>query len=331
VEQDELRHAPGKGTEPSRFCLGCEYPLDGLPEHRCPECGCQFDPADPRTFRDGPRPSLLKRTLTGLDKSLLAPATPFVLFAVSLLEPLVWLIAYPLALLAAIRCAFRRKWGATALLAALCVSPFGFHAAWGAVDYMHGTARLRYMGLPGTTFHNIDPEYRCERSSGGCVVGVTDGVTNGCYNAAVKSLIRTFGPMRGSYLGPYPTKADCLAALSSATEVALADLTHDRVPLPTQTFVLDTGVGQGLLKRSLWEAAAPNPDYLQSLVADDGPITTAVRQGCLILRIPCGPTTQSANTQDAMIVVIDPQTGRPFAYYGDGGYSHNFPPVYFRK
>ena len=37
-------------TRPIMFCLGCTYPLDGLEEHRCPECGRAFDPADPDTF-----------------------------------------------------------------------------------------------------------------------------------------------------------------------------------------------------------------------------------------------------------------------------------------
>jgi hypothetical protein len=32
-------------------CLTCDYPLLSLPEHRCPECGRAFDPADPRTMR----------------------------------------------------------------------------------------------------------------------------------------------------------------------------------------------------------------------------------------------------------------------------------------
>ena len=32
------------------FCLGCEYPLDGLEAHRCPECGRAFDPADENSF-----------------------------------------------------------------------------------------------------------------------------------------------------------------------------------------------------------------------------------------------------------------------------------------
>ncbi len=35
---------------PSRYCLGCRYPLDLLPENRCPECGRAFDPCDPATF-----------------------------------------------------------------------------------------------------------------------------------------------------------------------------------------------------------------------------------------------------------------------------------------
>ena len=32
-------------------CLSCNYELKNLTEHRCPECGRAFDPADPATFR----------------------------------------------------------------------------------------------------------------------------------------------------------------------------------------------------------------------------------------------------------------------------------------
>ena len=35
-------------------CLGCNYPLRGLPEHVCPECGRAFNPSDPSTYRQGP-------------------------------------------------------------------------------------------------------------------------------------------------------------------------------------------------------------------------------------------------------------------------------------
>jgi predicted amidophosphoribosyltransferase len=31
-------------------CLSCHYDLKNRPENRCPECGREFDPNDPRTF-----------------------------------------------------------------------------------------------------------------------------------------------------------------------------------------------------------------------------------------------------------------------------------------
>ena len=39
---------------PGFYCLHCRYPLDGLPDRRCPECGGEFDPNDPATFADRP-------------------------------------------------------------------------------------------------------------------------------------------------------------------------------------------------------------------------------------------------------------------------------------
>jgi len=36
-----------------KYCLGCGYSLHGLPINRCPECGREFDPANPRTFSIG--------------------------------------------------------------------------------------------------------------------------------------------------------------------------------------------------------------------------------------------------------------------------------------
>lgn len=49
-------------SEPSRFCQRCAYPLDGLGENRCPECGRPFDPEDSETF-DGPRARIGHRHL----------------------------------------------------------------------------------------------------------------------------------------------------------------------------------------------------------------------------------------------------------------------------
>ena len=36
-------------ASPTTCCRKCGYPLLGLAEHRCPECGTRFDPSDGRT------------------------------------------------------------------------------------------------------------------------------------------------------------------------------------------------------------------------------------------------------------------------------------------
>lgn len=43
-------------TKPTMWCRYCGYPLNGLSEDRCPECGRTFESADPRTFRRSPIP-----------------------------------------------------------------------------------------------------------------------------------------------------------------------------------------------------------------------------------------------------------------------------------
>jgi hypothetical protein len=46
------------------LCLGCNYPLRGLREFRCPECGREFDPDDPWTMNIGrPMPPLVRRLI----------------------------------------------------------------------------------------------------------------------------------------------------------------------------------------------------------------------------------------------------------------------------
>ena len=37
------------------FCLGCGYDLHALMEHRCPECGRDFDPKVPGTYMIAPQ------------------------------------------------------------------------------------------------------------------------------------------------------------------------------------------------------------------------------------------------------------------------------------
>ena len=46
---------------PPMHCVGCSYELVGLEAGACPECGRDFDPADPSTFTAAPRVRLRQR------------------------------------------------------------------------------------------------------------------------------------------------------------------------------------------------------------------------------------------------------------------------------
>jgi len=43
------------GMPDGSYCVKCRYCLAGLAEPRCPECGWEFDPGNPRTFGDSAR------------------------------------------------------------------------------------------------------------------------------------------------------------------------------------------------------------------------------------------------------------------------------------
>jgi hypothetical protein len=71
------------------ICLGCNYPLRGLPSRRCPECGREFDPDEPPTMNMG-------RPLTLLARVLLGPTGwPTVCLAIAPVLWLVWIARNP--------------------------------------------------------------------------------------------------------------------------------------------------------------------------------------------------------------------------------------------
>jgi hypothetical protein len=70
----ELRTADNAAT---RYCLGCGYILDHLPEPRCPECGREFDPDKPVSYYTRPantRAKALGRALNAATAAVIAAA-----------------------------------------------------------------------------------------------------------------------------------------------------------------------------------------------------------------------------------------------------------------
>ena len=62
-------------------CLSCHYSLENLTEHRCPECGREFDPDDDTTFEWGRYEALNWPQLFLVDGLIFAIiALPFFIF-----------------------------------------------------------------------------------------------------------------------------------------------------------------------------------------------------------------------------------------------------------
>lgn len=64
----------------SKFCLQCDYALDGAPANRCPECGTAFDREDPATYSPVPA------ELAGKVRSKWIFILPWVVLAAIVLE-----------------------------------------------------------------------------------------------------------------------------------------------------------------------------------------------------------------------------------------------------
>ena len=77
---------------PTKYCLGCSYALDGLPENRCPECGRPFDPDESRTFSPRPR---AKKKATIVVLMYLLPLLVSLTWWASLASNLAWVGGTP--------------------------------------------------------------------------------------------------------------------------------------------------------------------------------------------------------------------------------------------
>ena len=95
---------PVSAPEDAR-CKGCGYQLRQITTTRCPECGREFDPADPRTMHFGQPAGWLGRFL--LQKSSVAPIVLCCLAAIALVCISRWPMGEPKASAADLKYFFR--------------------------------------------------------------------------------------------------------------------------------------------------------------------------------------------------------------------------------
>ncbi len=290
----------------AKRCLTCGYILDHLPAPRCPECGRDFDPTDRTTYAGPDARTAFRwpRALVFLTTSPLAvvPLTWTCLVACG--PPPIGFVFTVLGL--GVNLA-RRRWSRAVAIALL--NPLAVFFVLTIFDYFSGSGTLWYPYLPRVQSCNVDPVYRCQINGR---YAWPQFPVDWLHNATLKTLIAVFGPMRGSYLGPYPTAQQCQVALIGADELDPNVLAADRIVFREQTFRLDNGVGADMLRRWAWRG----PADFANVRHEAGPLQVTLWQGCPLLRSPRRP--YAPNEPRAFLVVLDPVRGRPFAYYAQG-------------
>jgi hypothetical protein len=235
-------------------------------------------------------------------------------------------LGLPVAIIGAISHTLMRRRYLAAALVILC-SPFMPAFAMGVVNYWQGNARLQ--SGPRSRFCNPDPELRCpRRSDTSCFLTGFEYMREPTYDVGVRMMTKMFGPMRGTYTGPYPTEMEAQAALQSAEVVATKQVMEDCLTIGGCEYALDHELGSTLLSQECtswgWGSAGPHQHLTATVWQDE----------CLLLRIPLvyrlalqsGPPVPSS----ALIVLICRENGRPFAYYLEGDrYTPVYPPIYW--
>jgi hypothetical protein len=211
------------------------------------------------------------------------------------------------------------------LLTLVVLSPPVTAFVTGATGYVAGRPVLWHVGLPGTEFHNLDPDTRAERATHGDLVGLFTGFTDPFNNAGVRLMAALFGPAKGAYDGPYPTEEEAKAALRDGANVSFRDIASGAVPADGRVVNLDRGVGGELLQRCFVSGLVTAGMQEARVVAEfGGPRAVLWRDRVLVLSIPHAEAS-------AMLAVIDAEAGRVFAFYAEGDYYHRFPPSHWHR
>jgi len=198
---------------------------------------------------------------------------------------------------------------------------------FGVVTYWTGNAVIMSMGLPETEFHNLSRLSRAPKQTGGCLVHGGEFVLLLPNNLGIQAMGVIFGPMPGSYDGPYPTREEAFVVLATGQNIRRRDIMANRIPLPTGEVRLDADVGPGLLRGFIDVSA-----WSDEVRTKPEPLTVALVGGrCLVLRILDETRSAADGSQRGFVALIDVKTGRPFAFYEIGEYYHRFPPVWWKR
>lgn len=242
--------------------------------------------------------------------SVLIPlVVSWVLFLLGPLS-LVILILLPLALWRAVS-----NRSVVAILLVCLANPLSFFFFRGMADYAGGKPALRGMGLPGPEHANIDPETRCRRLTGGCLVSGHEWVAIVPHNFALRTLAFLLGPPADTYDGPYPTREEAVAASTPGSPVSAGEFVSGRIPTASGMISID----QDTMEK-LGRFIFPFSGYASGDPLDGEQLYAALlRERCLVLRWREMSLPETTDETDEVVVLIDIRNSRPFAVYRIAG------------
>ena len=167
------------------------------------------------------------------------------------------------------------------------------------LDYGSGQGAFRHSGRPGLEFDNLDLASRAPSTSTGCLVSGVELFTDLPYNVALKMMGTLFGPMKGAYDGPYPSREEAWRLLEEEGAVVEVEYTREGMKI----------AGDSLPQETLHRA-------LDSLRWEDGPLDLTLELRALVLeeRLFLGTAISEKNPR-AVIVLTDLERDERVALY----------------
>jgi len=102
------------------------------------------------------------------------------------------------------------------------VSPYAVAFFFALLSYASGTGRIMRTGHPPWTYA-LDRYTRAPPTTSGCIASGNEWVWQEPNNLALRMMATLFGPMPGSYQGPYPTAGEATDTLANAHGAILED------------------------------------------------------------------------------------------------------------
>jgi hypothetical protein len=238
-----------------------------------------------------------------------------------------------------------------AIVVLFLANPLGVVVLHTIHQYFTNTAVLQGAGYPSVVACNLDRELRVPHLGGGCVVSDNLLTKLAIHNGVLRRLVRTLGPRKDAYLGPYPTEEEAAAVIAAGAVTIKADeVCRDRISLADgSTVQLVAGTGMKMFMCIDWPiipkvpgesgvlvAQGANDNAWEWLSLEDMPNVRAAvfAQHCVVLDIPLPVWSSWNHTESAssgIHILIDRDTGEAFAMYGYGELTSMIrPPMFFQ-